>query len=150
MSDTVATLHCGARPKHPDWGPEKLIAWLKPQYPRMIWPAISTASDLLKRAGLIHAKRRRYRATHPGVSSATTQAPNDLWTADFKGHFRTGDGEYCYPLTVADQHTRFLLTNSLIHYPVGLEEHEDGIWSVYFCHVLLARLDEKTATLTRG
>ena len=39
----------------------------------------------------------------------TTTRPNDLWTADFKGHFRTRDGIYCYPLTVADQHTRYLL-----------------------------------------
>ena len=39
----------------------------------------------------------------------TTDQPNDLWTADFKGHFRTRDGIYCYPLTVADQHTRYLL-----------------------------------------
>ncbi|MBL0939419.1 MAG: DDE-type integrase/transposase/recombinase [Gemmatimonadaceae bacterium] len=39
----------------------------------------------------------------------TTAAPNDLWTADFKGEFRTGNGWYCYPLTIADQHTRFLL-----------------------------------------
>lgn len=38
-----------------------------------------------------------------------TCAPNDLWTADFKGHFRTSDGVYCYPLTIADQHTRFLI-----------------------------------------
>jgi putative transposase len=38
-----------------------------------------------------------------------TAGPNDLWTADFKGHFRTRDGVYCYPLPIADQHTRFLL-----------------------------------------
>lgn len=38
-----------------------------------------------------------------------THAPNDLWAADFKGQFRTGDRRYCYPLTVSDQHTRFLL-----------------------------------------
>jgi hypothetical protein len=42
-------------------------------------------------------------------SPTTTTHPNDLWTADFKGQFRTGDGIYCYPLTVADQHTRYLL-----------------------------------------
>ena len=40
---------------------------------------------------------------------ATTRQPNDLWTADFKGHFRTRDAIYCYPLRVADQHTRYLL-----------------------------------------
>jgi transposase InsO family protein len=44
------------------------------------------------------------------VVRPVTVAPNDLWTADFKGQFRTGDGRYCYPLTIADQHTRFLLT----------------------------------------
>jgi putative transposase len=46
---------------------------------------------------------------HPGVVPLTTAQPNDLWTADFKGHFRTRDGMYCYPLTIADQHTRYLL-----------------------------------------
>jgi transposase InsO family protein len=44
------------------------------------------------------------------VVPIATEAPNDLWTADFKGQFRTGNGVYCYPLTIADQHTRFLLT----------------------------------------
>jgi hypothetical protein len=46
---------------------------------------------------------------HPGVVAAITTRPNDLWTSDFKGHFRTGDGRYCYPLTVADLHSRLLL-----------------------------------------
>jgi putative transposase len=46
---------------------------------------------------------------HPGAVPATTAHPNDLWTTDFKGHFRTLDGLYCYPLTIADQHTRFLI-----------------------------------------
>lgn len=55
-------------------------------------------------------KRRHGRASaHQGVVRPTTAAPNDLWTADFKGQFRTGNLVYCYPLTIADQHTRFLL-----------------------------------------
>ena len=56
-------------------------------------------------------KKRRRRRTyqHPGVVPATTTRPNDLWTADFKGHFRTQDRIYCYPLTATDLHTRFLL-----------------------------------------
>lgn len=55
-------------------------------------------------------KRRRRRHTqHPGVVPIATTQPNDLWTADFKGHFRTQDRVYCYPLTIADQHTRFLI-----------------------------------------
>ena len=47
---------------------------------------------------------------HPGVVPPTTDAPYDLWTVDFKGQFRTQDRVYCYPLTLADQHTRYLLT----------------------------------------
>jgi hypothetical protein len=46
---------------------------------------------------------------HPGVVPIATTAPNDLWTPDFKGQFRTGNGLYCCPLTIADQHTRFPL-----------------------------------------
>ena len=74
------------------------------------WPAPSTAADLLARRGLVAKRRRRRPHHHPGVVPPTTEAPNDLWTADFKGEFKTGNGIYCYPLTIADQHTRFLLT----------------------------------------
>jgi hypothetical protein len=42
------------------------------------------------------------------------------------------------------------LSNALRHYPIGLEEVDDGVWSIYFCHVLLARVDERSGTLTRG
>jgi transposase InsO family protein len=73
------------------------------------WPAVSTVADLLKREGLVRPRRRRRPLVHPGVVPIHTTAPNDLWTADFKGHFRTRDGVYRYPLTIADQHTRFLL-----------------------------------------
>ena len=54
-------------------------------------------------------RRRRRPLQHPGVVPPVTHAPNDLWAADFKGQFRTGDRIYCYPLTVTDQHTRYLL-----------------------------------------
>ena len=54
-------------------------------------------------------RRRRRPVKHPGSVPIKTEAPNDLWTADFKGHFRTRNGIYCYPLTIADQHTRFLI-----------------------------------------
>jgi transposase InsO family protein len=65
--------------------------------------------DLFKRQGLVKKRIRRTRYQHPGVVPAVTTAPNDLWTADFKGHFRTQDGLYCYPLTVADLRSRMLL-----------------------------------------
>ena len=109
ISSDVADLICTARRQHPSWGPEKLLQWLAPRHAGIALPATSTAGDLLARLGLVKKRRRRRPCQHPGVVPATTVRPNDLWTADFKGHFRTQDGLYCYPLTVADQHTRFLM-----------------------------------------
>ena len=105
----VAAAICAGRRQHPSWGPDKILHWLKRRHPELELPATSTAGDLLARRGLVKKRRRRRHYTHPGVVPPTTAEPNDLWTADFKGHFRTRDGVYCYPLTVADQHTRYLL-----------------------------------------
>jgi transposase InsO family protein len=109
IPDEVATLLLNARRRHPDWGAEKLLQWLDPRHPGVTWPAISTAGDLLARHGLVKKRRRRHPNPHPGVVPPVTHQPNDLWAADFKGQFRTGDRIYCYPLTVTDQHTRYLL-----------------------------------------
>ena len=106
----VASLLCAARRAHPTWGPEKLIVWLAPQHPEIAWPAASTASDLFVRRGLVKKRRRRRPHQHPGVVAPVTRAPNDLWTTDFKGQFRTRDAIYCFPLTIADLHARYLLT----------------------------------------
>jgi putative transposase len=109
IGPAVADAICAVRREHPSWGPDKILHWLKQRQPAQDWPATSTAGDLLARRGLVKKRRRRRSYTHPGVVPPTTTQPNDLWTADFKGHFRTRDGVYCYPLTVADQHSRYLL-----------------------------------------
>jgi len=110
IDDDIAEQFCRARRAHPDWGPAKLLDWLRPRHPDLDWPAVSTAGDLLARRGLVAKRRRRRPHQHPGVVAPVTEGPNDLWTADFKGQFTTRDGVWCYPLTIADQHTRFLLT----------------------------------------
>ena len=97
------------RSKHPSWGPKKLLAILSKRHPVRALPAISTGADILKRSGLILSGRRRLRRKHPGCPKSTATAPNDIWTADYKGHFKTRNGRYCYPLTVCDMHSRFLL-----------------------------------------
>jgi transposase InsO family protein len=109
VSDEVSELLCSARRRHPSWGPRKLLDYLRPKHPELELPAASTMGDLFKRQGLVKKRIRRTRYQHPGVVPAVTTAPNDLWTADFKGHFRTQDGLYCYPLTVADLRSRMLL-----------------------------------------
>jgi transposase InsO family protein len=59
--------------------------------------------------GLITPRRRRRHLPHPGRGLTEALAPNQVWTADFKGQFKTRDGRYCYPLTVADSFSRYLL-----------------------------------------
>jgi transposase InsO family protein len=107
----VVELLVALRREHRDWGARKLLRVLERRHPEIpAWPAPSTATELLARRGLVRQARRRVRHPHPGTVRIETHAPNDLWTADFKGEFKTGDGVYCYPLTIADQHSRYLLT----------------------------------------
>jgi putative transposase len=91
------------------WGAKKLLQVLRRQHPRRPWPARSTVNDILERHALLHKNRRRPAWTHPGVAPLRTDRPNQVWPADFKGQFRTGDGRYCYPLTVTDHFSRSLL-----------------------------------------
>ena len=110
ISAEMAILLCAARRTHPDWGPGKLLDWLAARHLEIdAWPAVSTAGDLLAREGLVKKRRRRRPHQHPGVVPPTTAVPNDLWTTDFKGQFPTRDGVWCFPLTISDQHTRYLL-----------------------------------------
>lgn len=102
-----------ARRRHPSWGPRKLLKVLRRRDQRegrsVAWPARSTVADLLRRHGLVTPRRRRRFPGHPGRPLTPMTAPNGIWTADFKGQFKTGDGIYCYPLTVQDGFSRYLL-----------------------------------------
>jgi putative transposase len=72
-------------------------------------PHESTVCDMLKRHGLVSSSPRRRVIGHPGRPKLTVTAANDCWSADFKGQFRLGNHEYCYPLTVTDNYSRYLL-----------------------------------------
>ena len=98
-----------ARRRHPSWGAKKLLVLLAKRFPTDALPARTTVFEILGRYGMIKKKRRRRSIGHPGKPSSSILAPNDLWCADFKGHFKTADGRYCYPLTITDAHSRFLL-----------------------------------------
>jgi putative transposase len=101
---------CEARRRHPTWSARKLMALLRRHDPTSAWPARSTGCDLLKAAGLVRARRRRHDRTHASPSPlAPITRPNEVWTTDFKGEFRTGDGRYCYPLTLRDGFSRYVL-----------------------------------------
>lgn len=100
----------GVRHKHPRWGAKKLLAVARRQDRDAAWPSRSTVCDLLKAHGVV-SPRRRHERPWPGSPSPLTpiRAVNDVWTTDFKGAFRTGDGVSCYPLTLRDGFSRFVL-----------------------------------------
>jgi putative transposase len=99
------------RKQHRQWGAAKLRDRLTQREPTQRWPAASTIGELLRREHLIPSKRRHPTKSHARLTSGRTDAtaPNMVWTVDFKGHFRLGSGDYCYPLTVLDLHSHFLL-----------------------------------------
>jgi putative transposase len=97
------------RRHHPAWGAKKRLSILQKRHPSWPLPARSTVCDILRRHGLVPKTRHRRHIGHPGKPTSQILAPNDVWSADFKGHFKTGDGLYCYPLTVADGYSRLLL-----------------------------------------
>jgi putative transposase len=113
--DAVVAAIIEARRHHPAWGAKKLLVILTKRHPQWPWPARSTVCEILRRNGLVPRKRRRRLIAHPGKPATGMSTPNQIWTADFKGQFKTGDGRYCYPLTVADGYSRFLLACQALH-----------------------------------
>jgi transposase InsO family protein len=109
VSEEIAELIVECRRKHPTWGPRKVLVVLSAKRPELVFPAASTAGALLSREGLVHGRQRRRLIKHPHEPVVEALEPNSVWTADFKGQFRMGDGAYCYPLTIADQYSRYLL-----------------------------------------
>lgn len=97
------------RQAHPTWGPKKLLVYLARRCPDLTLPAPSTAGAILRRHGLTQPRRRRQRPKPPGRVPLVTEAPCNVWCADFQGQFLLGSGLLCYPLTVTDAHSRFVL-----------------------------------------
>ena len=91
------------------FGPKKIRARLLLDGPDETWPAVSTIGDILKREGLVEPVRRRRRAVEQGRPVLAPLAVNSEWCMDFKGWFRTRDGQRVDPLTVTDNASRYLL-----------------------------------------
>jgi putative transposase len=114
----------GLKKRYPSWGAPKIREKLRPQCAPIRCPAISTVHAVLDRHGLVRRRRRRPpRLTGTPLSRVTE--PNALWCADFKGEFLLEDRRYCYPLTITDFASRYLLgcealesTRELTSFPV--------------------------------
>jgi putative transposase len=94
--------------EYPSWGAPKIRERLRERCTDVRCPAISTVHAVLDRHGLVTRRRRRHRPE--GTALSQPLQPNDLWCADYKGEFMLADRRYCYPLTVTDFATRYLIT----------------------------------------
>jgi putative transposase len=95
--------------RYPSWGPVPLRKLLKRKWPKLPWPATSTVGAILKREGLVRTRTYRSRVAPRTKPFLSVREPNDVWCIDFKGQFETRDGRLCYPLTVMDAASRYLL-----------------------------------------
>lgn len=94
--------------EYPTWGARKIRDRFNKRNPEVKLPALSTVHAVLDRNGLVKERKRRYRSQ--GTSLSNSLEPNDLWCADFKGQFKLKNGKYCYPLTITDNASRYILT----------------------------------------
>jgi len=111
------------RRQRPNWGPKKLVAYLSAKQPDVPWPAPSTAGEILKRAGLVDARRKRRRAPVTGLPLTTPLYPNHVWAADHKGWVQTSYGARLEPLTVTDGFSRYLISLSATQTTRANEAH---------------------------
>jgi len=110
VAEHVQQLTAELRSAHPTWGPRKLRALLLRDQPQFVVPAASTIGDILRHRGLVTPRKRRRRATYTQPAHLThPNGPNDVWCADFKGHFALSNSKRCHPFTVSDSYSRMLL-----------------------------------------
>lgn len=98
-----------AKLKHGNRGPRKIRAQLKRQYPRRRFPAVSTIGYWLKKEGLVAPRKKRLHVPPYSEPFSDCRAPNDVWSIDYKGQFHMKNGQVCYPLTLSDNYSRFML-----------------------------------------
>lgn len=108
LSVSVEELILSLKAEKPDWGAKKLRERFIRKYPDLQAPAKSTVHAVLARNGKV-GKRGRPRYHASGTLLSQPVKPNDIWATDYKGQFRLGNGRYCYPLTVTDLATRYIL-----------------------------------------
>lgn len=114
----ISRLVIDTRLDHPRWGPLKVLQYLEARYPELNLPATSTAGAILAREGLVHRRKKRRSLIDPlKPQIGPITYPHQVNNIDFKGHFRTQDGVWCYPLTMTDTFSRTLLLCKALHGP---------------------------------
>lgn len=107
--DDIVELIIQEKLKNRQRGPKKVFYQLKNRYPNIEFPAPSTIGEWLKKRGLVNTRKKRLRVPPYTEPFQTCQTPNSVWSIDYKGQFYTQDARVCYPLTISDNYSRYLL-----------------------------------------
>ena len=109
VTEEVAERIIAVKHEHPAFGPKKIIDLLRSEQPDVDWPADSTTGEILRRAGLV--RKRRLKRPYPADPQPFElgDCNNALWSVDYKGQYPTANGHWCYPLTVTDNASRYVL-----------------------------------------
>lgn len=126
VSERQREMIIGVKLEHMDWGPKKVLDWLRRHHPAGRWPVDSTAGEILRREGLVKERRRRRRVAAYTEPFALCTEANEHWSADFKGNFALGSGRRCYPLTISDNCSRYVLACR------GLRQTRHGVVRPWF------------------
>jgi transposase InsO family protein len=102
---------------HQKWGPKKLLARLKEEHSEIKWQVLSTISNILDRNGLVKRRHPRHHTPPYTEPFRSCSESNSVWSADYKGQFRMGNGHLCYPLTISDNFSRYLLSCRGLEHP---------------------------------
>lgn len=105
----IENLIIDLKKSHIKWGPKKLKILLEDKYSSIHFPAVSTIGMILANNGLVVKSTRRIARCYHRTNLTDSDQANDVWCIDFKGQFRTKDRRYCYPLTISDHKTRYLI-----------------------------------------
>ena len=107
-TDAVIAVILEIKTKYPTWGAAKIKEYISKRYSGTTAPAKSTIHRILEQNNLVTKKKRRGPRS-VGTMLDQSSAPNDIWATDFKGQFKLGNNKYCYPLTLTDHFSRFLI-----------------------------------------
>jgi transposase len=107
--DEICDLIIKTKLAHIHWGPKKVLDNIKQHHPTLILPADSTAGEILKKEGLVKKRKKRHHVSADEEAFDDCLKSNEVWGVDYKGQFKLGNGKWCYPLTMSDIHSRYLL-----------------------------------------
>jgi transposase InsO family protein len=115
--------------QHLKWGPRKVIARLRNEKPGENWPADSTVSTILRKHGLINQRKYRHHTPPYTKPFLACDQSNRVWSADYKGQFRMGNERLCYPLTISDNYSRYVLVCQGLTKPTYMQTQPYFEWA---------------------